>query len=90
MQVRARTGNGEDVNRWQVLSVLLGIGVFLGGVYLGLRPVSAARDAEAAMPFVDPLGALAAQPAAVVLAVGVTVLGLVLALLGAYVGRDRG
>lgn len=77
------------MNRRQVISVLLGVGVFLTGVYLGLRPVSAARDGGATMPFVDPLGALSAQPAAVVLAVGVTVLGVAVALLGTYVGRDR-
>lgn len=77
------------MNRRQIVSVLLGVVVFLVGVYLGLRPVSAARDTGAAMPFVDPLGALAAQPAAVVLAGVVTALGVALALLGAYVGRDR-
>lgn len=82
-------GNAEDVNRRQIVSVLLGVGVFLVGVYLGLRPVPSARDGGAAMPFVDPLGALSAQPGAVVLAVGVTALGVALALLGAYVGRDR-
>lgn len=77
------------MNRRQVVSVLLGVGVFLAGVLLGLRPAPAARDGGAAMPFVDPVGALSAQPADVVLAVGITVLGVAVALLGAYLGRDR-
>lgn len=77
------------MNRRQLSSVVAGMLIFLAGAYLWLRPVELLSGDTVTLPLLDPLGALAAQPVAVLLAVLMTVLGVAVALVGCYATRAR-
>jgi len=64
-----------SMNPRQVLSVLAGMGVFLFGAYLVLRALAVAD--------------VSARPGELLLGLGVAVLGVGGALLGAYLTRER-
>lgn len=79
------------MNGRQVALVLLGMLVFLFGAYLGLTPVDGPLPVDgpaSRLPFVDPYEAFAVRPERVLLAVGVTLAGVVVAVLGCLVFAD--
>jgi hypothetical protein len=80
------------VNGWQVSSVLAGLGVFIVGAVVSLLPVGApiTEDGPAtAIPALDPVAAFERAPDRVLLALGLILLGLAIAVAGAFVTRDH-
>ena len=80
------------MNGRQLLFVLVGIGVFVTGVFIGVSPVEAGLPEEgqpSAVPLLDPIEAFRRRPSRVFLALGLVLLGLATAAAGAYLGRDR-
>jgi hypothetical protein len=80
------------VNGRQVVVVLAGLVVFVAGVLVGLTPVRAPLPEDgpaAAVPFLEPADALQRGPEQVLLTLVLIVLGLLTALGGAYLWRDR-
>lgn len=70
------------MNRRQLLAVLVALPVFAAGVLLALRPLDSGGDVEV-LP-------LRVEPLRVLLALGVSALGMVIALAGCYLaGRRR-
>lgn len=78
------------MNGRQLTFVLAGLVIFIAGAFLALRPVTRTSDGTVLIsPLIDPVGAMAARPGAVLTAVLVPALGLAVALVGCYVTRGR-
>lgn len=73
-----------EVNGPQIACVALGVVVFLSGILLGLRAFAAGVDGTGSSG-----GGWAQSPVTALLAAAVTASGPVVALVGAYVTRDR-
>jgi hypothetical protein len=80
------------VNGRQVAVVLAGLAVFIAGVVVGLTPVRAPlpdNGPAAAVPFLEPADALQHGSGQVLMTLVLIVLGLLTAIGGAYLWRDR-
>jgi hypothetical protein len=80
------------VNGRQVALVLAGLAVFIAGVLVGLTPVRAPlpeNGPAASAPFLEPVDALQHGPEQVLLTLMLIALGLLTAIGGAYLWRDR-
>lgn len=72
--------------------VLAGLAVFIAGVLVGLTPVRAPlpeNGPAASVPFLEPAEALQHGPGQVLLTLVLITLGLLTAIGGAYLWRDR-
>ena len=80
------------VNGRQLLIVLTGIGLFLAGAFVGLTPVSSPTTGNGpanAVPFLDPERAFQHDPAQVLVAVSLLLLGLAVSVAGPYLLPER-
>lgn len=80
------------MNRRQLTFVLAGLLIFLVGAFVGLTPVHVPDSDGVAvvLPLAQPVEAVAVRPRSLLLALGVSVLGIAVALVGCYTARDRG
>ena len=79
------------MNGRQLAIVMTGVVMFLAGAFIGLTPVGTPLQPGVpanAVPFLEPSLAFQSAPAHVLLAVGLVLLGLATAVLGAYLVRE--